>query len=231
MTSMPEFGDIYVRFPFTSGAFSKPRSVLDLFDLGVDVLICRIISVSYSGQPEVELRGCSKNQRAVSANLGARVRVPYTLPVCLACVRSWARLPVPRPIWFACPSAPRFALSRICHVQGALPEYGQPSDARSVGAAAELSQPVTDSEPTIHFSLGAPLAEWPRKRRWLSALLFQFFDLLPQQFCAAGTRLFQPGIYSCCHRSQYSGLGPVTLAFSRSTHRPINYLPEALASR
>lgn len=39
---MPEFGDIYVwRFPFTSGTFSKPRPVLVLFDLEVDVLICR----------------------------------------------------------------------------------------------------------------------------------------------------------------------------------------------
>ncbi len=51
---MPEFGDIYVcRFPFTSGTLSKPRPVLVLFDLGVDVLICRITSVSYSGQLDV----------------------------------------------------------------------------------------------------------------------------------------------------------------------------------
>jgi mRNA interferase MazF len=55
---MPEFGDIYVcRFPFTSGTFSKPRPVLVLFDLGMDVLICRITSVSYSGRLDVELRG------------------------------------------------------------------------------------------------------------------------------------------------------------------------------
>jgi mRNA interferase MazF len=53
---MPEFGEIYVcRFPFTSGAFSKPRPVLVLFDLGVDVLICRITSVFYSGHLDVEL--------------------------------------------------------------------------------------------------------------------------------------------------------------------------------
>ena len=45
---MPEFGDIYVcRFPFTSGTFSKPRPILVLFDLEVDVLICL----------DVELRG------------------------------------------------------------------------------------------------------------------------------------------------------------------------------
>jgi mRNA interferase MazF len=55
---MPEFGDIYVcRFPLTSGTFSKPRPVLVLFDLGADVLICRITSVSYSGRLDVELRG------------------------------------------------------------------------------------------------------------------------------------------------------------------------------
>jgi mRNA interferase MazF len=54
---MPEFGEIYVcRFPFTSGTFSKPRPVLVLFDLGVDVLICRITSVLYSGRLDIELR-------------------------------------------------------------------------------------------------------------------------------------------------------------------------------
>jgi mRNA interferase MazF len=57
---MPEFGEIYVcRFPFTSGAFSKPRPVLVLFDLGVAVLICRITSVFYSGHLDVELRDWS----------------------------------------------------------------------------------------------------------------------------------------------------------------------------
>jgi mRNA interferase MazF len=54
---MPEFGDVYVcRFPFTSGTFSKPRPVLVLFDLGADVVICRITSVSYSGPLDIELR-------------------------------------------------------------------------------------------------------------------------------------------------------------------------------
>jgi mRNA interferase MazF len=54
---MPEFGDIYVcRFPFTSGTFSRPRPVLILFDLEVDVVICRITSVPYSGSLDVELR-------------------------------------------------------------------------------------------------------------------------------------------------------------------------------
>lgn len=57
---MPEFGEIYVcRFPFTSGTFSKPRPVLVLFNLGVDVLICRITSIFYSGHLDVELRDWS----------------------------------------------------------------------------------------------------------------------------------------------------------------------------
>jgi len=44
------FGEIFIcRFPFTSGAFSKPRPVLILFDLQQDVLICRITSATPSG--------------------------------------------------------------------------------------------------------------------------------------------------------------------------------------
>ena len=40
------FGEIFiVQFPFTSGAFSKPRPALVLFDLGQDALICRVTSV------------------------------------------------------------------------------------------------------------------------------------------------------------------------------------------
>jgi mRNA interferase MazF len=57
---MPEFGDVYVcRFPLTSGTFSKPRPVLILFDLEVDVVICRITSASYSGSLDFELRSWS----------------------------------------------------------------------------------------------------------------------------------------------------------------------------
>jgi mRNA-degrading endonuclease toxin of MazEF toxin-antitoxin module len=44
------FGEIFIcRFPFTSGAFSKPRPVLILLDLQQDVLICRITSARPSG--------------------------------------------------------------------------------------------------------------------------------------------------------------------------------------
>ena len=44
-----KFGEIYIcRFPFTSGAASKARPALVLFDLGQDVLICRITSAASS---------------------------------------------------------------------------------------------------------------------------------------------------------------------------------------
>jgi mRNA interferase MazF len=51
-----KFGEIFIcRFPFTSGAVSKPRPALVLFDLGLDVVICRITSVAQSGQLDVPL--------------------------------------------------------------------------------------------------------------------------------------------------------------------------------
>ena len=50
------FGDVYLcQFPFTSGAISKPRPVLVLFDLQFDVLICRITSVARTGPLDVAL--------------------------------------------------------------------------------------------------------------------------------------------------------------------------------
>ena len=40
------FGEVFIiQFPFTSGAFSKPRPALVLFDLDQDALICRVTSV------------------------------------------------------------------------------------------------------------------------------------------------------------------------------------------
>ena len=52
------FGDIFIcRFPFTSGAVSKPRPVLVLFDLQDDVLVCRITSVLRTGPLDVMLSG------------------------------------------------------------------------------------------------------------------------------------------------------------------------------
>jgi mRNA interferase MazF len=50
------FGDIHLcQFPFTSGAVSKPRPVLVLFDLGADAVICRITSVARTGRLDVTL--------------------------------------------------------------------------------------------------------------------------------------------------------------------------------
>jgi mRNA interferase MazF len=50
------FGDIYLcQFPFTSGAVSKPRPALVLFDLGADAVICRITSVARNGRLDVTL--------------------------------------------------------------------------------------------------------------------------------------------------------------------------------
>jgi mRNA interferase MazF len=50
------FGEIFIcQFPFTSGAVSKPRPVLILFDLQQDVLICRITSSLHSGPLDILL--------------------------------------------------------------------------------------------------------------------------------------------------------------------------------
>jgi len=50
------FGEIHIcRFPFTSGAFSKPRPVLVLFGSGQDVVICRVTSAHYAGPLNVTL--------------------------------------------------------------------------------------------------------------------------------------------------------------------------------
>src|SRR5580658_5462437 len=50
------FGDIYLcQFPFTSGAASKARPALVLFDLGADAVICRITSVARTGRLDVTL--------------------------------------------------------------------------------------------------------------------------------------------------------------------------------
>lgn len=50
------FGEIFLcQFPFTSGAVSKPRPALVLFDLQQDAVICRITSVLHSGPLDVLL--------------------------------------------------------------------------------------------------------------------------------------------------------------------------------
>ena len=51
-----KFGEIFIcRFPFTSGVLSKPRPSLVLFDLGIDVVICRITSVAHAGTFDVAI--------------------------------------------------------------------------------------------------------------------------------------------------------------------------------
>jgi hypothetical protein len=46
-------GDIVLyQFPFTSGAGTKPRPALVLFDLSADVVVCRATSVIRSGPLE-----------------------------------------------------------------------------------------------------------------------------------------------------------------------------------
>ena len=50
------FGEVFIcQFPFTSGAGSKIRPVLVLFDLQQDAVICRVTAVSRSGTLDVTL--------------------------------------------------------------------------------------------------------------------------------------------------------------------------------
>src|SRR5687768_12476168 len=52
------FGEIFIsQFPFTSGTMSKIRPVLVLFDLGQDVVVCRVTSAQRSGPMDVVLTG------------------------------------------------------------------------------------------------------------------------------------------------------------------------------
>ena len=50
------FGEIFLcQFPFTSGASSKVRPALFLFDLQDDAIICRVTSVFHTGPQDVPL--------------------------------------------------------------------------------------------------------------------------------------------------------------------------------
>jgi len=50
------FGDVFIcEFPFTSGAPSKIRPTLVLFDLQQDAIVCRITSVLRTGPLDVRL--------------------------------------------------------------------------------------------------------------------------------------------------------------------------------
>ena len=76
------FGEIFIcQFPFTSGALSKPRPALVLFDLQEDVLICRITSVLRSGPLDVTLSDWSHAglAKASVARLDRLVTVERTI--------------------------------------------------------------------------------------------------------------------------------------------------------
>ncbi len=50
------FGEVFIcQFPFTSGAGSKNRPALVLFDLPQDAIICRVTSVLRGGPLDVML--------------------------------------------------------------------------------------------------------------------------------------------------------------------------------
>ncbi|MBM3880553.1 MAG: type II toxin-antitoxin system PemK/MazF family toxin [Verrucomicrobia bacterium] len=50
------FGEVFIcQFPFTSGATSKLRPALVLFDLRQDAIVCRITSVLHAGPLDVPL--------------------------------------------------------------------------------------------------------------------------------------------------------------------------------
>jgi len=50
------FGEVFLcQFPFTSGASSKIRPALVLFDLQDDVIVCRLTSILHNGPFDVRL--------------------------------------------------------------------------------------------------------------------------------------------------------------------------------
>ena len=50
------FGDIHLcAFPFTSGTAAKVRPALELFDLGADLVICRVTSSPHTGPLDIPL--------------------------------------------------------------------------------------------------------------------------------------------------------------------------------
>jgi mRNA interferase MazF len=51
------FGEVHIcRFPFTEGVTTKVRPVLVLFDLGEDLVICRITTVPHATPCDVALK-------------------------------------------------------------------------------------------------------------------------------------------------------------------------------
>jgi hypothetical protein len=74
------FGDVFIaQFPFTSGAVSKPRPVLVLFDLQSDVVICRITSVMRAGRLDINLRDWQQAGLAQPSRLDRLVTAERTV--------------------------------------------------------------------------------------------------------------------------------------------------------
>jgi hypothetical protein len=64
------FGDVFIsQFPFTSGTVSKIRPVLVLFDLGRDVIVCRVTSVQRGGP--VDWVASGRASQALSGTAGS----------------------------------------------------------------------------------------------------------------------------------------------------------------
>jgi mRNA interferase MazF len=56
MPAAKRFGEVVLcAFPYTSGTTSKTRPALVLFDLGQDVIICRVTSVLHTGPLDIML--------------------------------------------------------------------------------------------------------------------------------------------------------------------------------
>jgi len=86
------FGEIFIcQFPFTSGAVSKIRPALFLFDVGQDAIICRVTSVHRNGLLDVVLTdwqaagllkpSVARLDRIVTAEKSVFVRRLGVLPV------------------------------------------------------------------------------------------------------------------------------------------------------
>ena len=75
------FGEVFIcQFPFTSGATGKPRPVLVLFDLGLDLVICRITSATYSGPLDIPSRTGGKSVSPNPPSRASTVSSPPNAP-------------------------------------------------------------------------------------------------------------------------------------------------------
>ena len=94
------FGEVFIsQFPVTSGMMSKVRPVLVLYDLGADVILCRVTSAQCSGALDVVLSqwqaagllkpSVARLDRLVTAEKSVLLRrLGYLGPADLAAVRA-----------------------------------------------------------------------------------------------------------------------------------------------